>query len=537
MKVWCLALLLALPASQSFGRNGGFVQPGRALGHWGVGNGGDWLRIGFARAREHAANIVSRLPEAAIATIDDSNTRNWLQKNQQLLAADILTTEHIWYQEAQPTCAWTVPPTDNQPIPTANPVQFSYPACRDRVYSFYEATQLLIHESVHHFGEGETMADKVAIAVVDSWRDGRIEWLPMVERGAPSSRSLHTAVWTGDEMIVFGGRDGSSGSTLDDGGVFDPIKNQWKKITITSGKKRYMHSAHWTGEKMIVWGGYRINGGSAVWRYDGFIYDPRSGEVETIENPGWNPVSSTWAFDPRQQSVWTGDRLIVWGGVDENGDAIGGSYDPITKSWDDLGRRQIDAPQKIAGHSLTFTGKEIIVWGGYEGADGGSRRVTQTGAVYKLAEGQWIDIQTNGQTPSPRAGHQAVWTGSELFIFSGGGVASQRELKSTGGLLNPNTMKWQAVSSEMVIERQGHTTIWNGHEALVYGGKSNRLRTYFSEVYRYDPQSARWQGVNSKTTPESRWQHSAVWTGSSLIIWGGNNGNGRDLRTGGIYYP
>ncbi len=510
-----------------------------ALGHWGVGNGGDSLRIGFAEARKHAAEILTRLSITAINTIEDQEAKTWLQANKQKLASDILASEHIWYTEEKPTCAWTVMPENNEPIPTAKPIQLSYPVCRDSIKSFYEATQLLIHESLHHFGEGETLADKVAIAVVDAWKEGRIEWIPTNLTNAPSSRQKHSAVWTGSKMIVFGGYDSVTGTALADGGIFDPEANTWTTFSLPGISGRYFHDAHWTGESMIVWGGYRSNSNdSTTWQYDGFIWTPKDNSIQLIAKPSWTPAISTWVFDPRQESIWTGDKLIVWGGIDEaTGQPLGGIYDPKTDSWSSMNNSNEYAPKKIAGHSLTWTGEQLVIWGGYEGVSGNDREISNTGSIYTPATNTWTPVPVTEMTPTARAGHQASWTGKELLIFSGGGVRSQRELKSTGGSFNLDSLTWNPIGTEMVIERLGHSATWNGHENLVYGGKSNRLRTYFSEVYRFDPVSKRWVGINSRFTPASRWYHTAIWTGSSLIIWGGNAGTNADLNDGGIYYP
>ncbi|SME97961.1 Kelch repeat-containing protein [Pseudobacteriovorax antillogorgiicola] len=515
-----------------------YVQPGGRLGHWGVGNGGDYLRIGFARAREHAANIVSRLSAESLRTVQDEAVRTWILEKKALLAADILAAKHIWEMDAKPTCGWTVMPEPGDPVPLANPIQLSYPTCRDKVKSFYEATQLLIHESVHHFGEGEDMADKVAIAVVDAWREGRIEWLSINTDDAPSPRQKHSAVWTGDTMVVFGGYDSSQNTSLGDGAVYQPSTDSWAALPELQGlKPRHFHSAHWTGESMIVWGGYQRVDQTETWQYDGFIWNPETKAIETISKPSWwTPQSSTWVFDPRQQTVWTGDELWVWGGIDHNGVPLGGRYNPKTRQWSDLNQGHPAAPSKIAGHSMVWTGEKLIVWGGYEGVSGSTRTISQSGAIFDPSTQTWQGMN-DSNAPSARAGHQAFWNGSKMIVFSGGGVSSQRELKGTGGLYNPNTDTWSSLATEMVIERVGHSAVWNGHELLVYGGRSNRLRTYFGEVYNFDPASGRWSGVNSQFTPVSRWYHTAIWTGSSLIIWGGNQGIGSDLADGGIYYP
>ena len=42
----------------------------------------------------------------------------------------------------------------------------------------------------------------------------------MVQAGAPSPRHAHSAVWTGTEMIVWGGYDGTD--ALADGGRYVP---------------------------------------------------------------------------------------------------------------------------------------------------------------------------------------------------------------------------------------------------------------------------------------------------------------------------
>ena len=41
---------------------------------------------------------------------------------------------------------------------------------------------------------------------------------------APSDRSLHTAIWTGSEMIIWGG---SNGGFFNDGARYDPAADTW----------------------------------------------------------------------------------------------------------------------------------------------------------------------------------------------------------------------------------------------------------------------------------------------------------------------
>ena len=64
--------------------------------------------------------------------------------------------------------------------------------------------------------------------------------------------------------------------------------------------------------------------------------------------------------------------------------------------------------------------------------------------------------------------------------------------------------------------------------------------TYYDNVNsggRYDPTTNTWSATSTLNAPEGRWFHTAVWTGSEMIVWGGNTGFSRFLNTGGRYNP
>ena len=66
-------------------------------------------------------------------------------------------------------------------------------------------------------------------------------------------RSVHTAVWTGSEMIVWGGEFSGYSNT---GGRYNPSTDSWTATSLTNAPSaRDGHTAVWTGSEMIVWGG------------------------------------------------------------------------------------------------------------------------------------------------------------------------------------------------------------------------------------------------------------------------------------------
>ena len=76
-------------------------------------------------------------------------------------------------------------------------------------------------------------------------------WVPTATLGAPFGRQQHSAIWTGDEMTVWGGFPVSS-----DGGRYRPATDSWAATTLNGApSSRRLHTAVWTGDAMIVWGG------------------------------------------------------------------------------------------------------------------------------------------------------------------------------------------------------------------------------------------------------------------------------------------
>ena len=72
----------------------------------------------------------------------------------------------------------------------------------------------------------------------------------------PAPDTAHTTVWTGSEMIVWGGFDGQT-TFFNTGRRYNPSTDSWTATSITNAPSaRVAHTAVWTGSEMIVWGGY-----------------------------------------------------------------------------------------------------------------------------------------------------------------------------------------------------------------------------------------------------------------------------------------
>ena len=112
-------------------------------------------------------------------------------------------------------------------------------------------------------------------------------------------------------------------------------------------------TAVWTGSEMIVWGGTDFQN-----------YFDTSGKYNPSTD-SWVTTSVTNAPSSRRgpTAVWTGKEMIVWGGEDYFGYAnTGGRYDPHTDSW--VATSITDAPAARWFHKAVWTGTEMIIWGG-----------------------------------------------------------------------------------------------------------------------------------------------------------------------------
>lgn len=350
-------------------------------------------------------------------------------------------------------------------------------------------------------------------------------WSPVSLTGAPEARTDHTAVWTGSEMIIWGGDDGNS-IAKNSGGRYDQANNTWMPTTTNQAPSaREQHTAIWAGAEMIIWGGF--TGAFAFDTLgDGARYDPQTdtwASISAVNQPS-KRVSHT--------SIWTGTEMIIWGGFScvacANGElGTGARYNPSTDTWTSI--TTINAPAARGHHSAIWTGSKMIVWGGQN--DGGNATATllNTGGIYDPATDTWTNTTLVG-APPPTFCHVGIQTTSEMIIFGG-----QTNTDLACGLSSTATVYqfdvianiWSAMNdAPLSSSLAGPAAIWSG----------NRMITWFDNVGgRYDPVTDIWQGVSTDGAPSTRRKHTLVWTGTNMIVWGGDFAG--PVGTGAIYNP
>lgn len=276
-------------------------------------------------------------------------------------------------------------------------------------------------------GRGDRAPGAVYDAVDDRWQP--------IRSGPAGARAFHTAVWTGSEMIVWGGtRTDGKRVALPGGAAYDLSTHRWRRIAPAPIEARYHHVSVWTGEEMLVWGGVspRTAPGRTGLRlhYDGAAYDPARDRWRILPPVRFlgilqQPSGRTIPFDTDidLQAAWTGRRMIVWNGT------RGALYAPPRRQWTRIPAPPKDIRPALPGGRIVWTGEELLVWGGSLG--GGA--FAGSGAAYRPDVDSWHELPAAPITGRDR--HAAVWTGAGMLVW--GGCCQQGRYQAGGGVYSP----------------------------------------------------------------------------------------------------
>ncbi len=330
-------------------------------------------------------------------------------------------------------------------------------------------------------------------------------------------RILAASAWTGEELVVWGGRGCPAGRCDDetappfaDGAAYDPEADRWRVLAPSPLSARSGAASVWTGDELVVWGGRDATGPLA----DGAAYDP--------EADAWRALSPSPLAPRSAQATWTGDEVLIWGGTvpGSAGEVVfadGAAYDPDADAWRAL------SPSPLAGRFdmvADWADTELVVWGGRAGAAN-----LDDGAAYAPATDTWRSI-----APSPLSARvvRGSWTGAELLIWGGEAGA---EALDDGAAYDPRADTWRSLAPSPLPARRGNAQAWTGEEMLVWGGAGGTGSFFFGTGGAYAPATDTWRQLPPSP---GRFIPETVWTGEELLVWGGIVASGGDGAPGSI---
>lgn len=315
-------------------------------------------------------------------------------------------------------------------------------------------------------------------------------WKPMPE--APiAGRSGAATVWTGDELLIWGGSTSDYEHSFSDGAAYDPASGRWREMAPgPSGSGGAETHGVWTGEEaLFFWIGDSIDGPEGLAAY----------------NPGtdsWRELEP-WPLGPRDgvHVVWTGELLVAAGGVsgDRIADPFGAAYDLARGEWAVLPDPPF--PHWVPG-SVMWAAEKLIGVGGvsYDGEGSSIDATTRVpGAAYDPVTGAWQVIADGA------VGRAAAATDAGLVVeFAPGQV----------GVYDADADSWTM-----------HTPPDGRDMSQVYdvlpAGDQVIVVTYAFEFDVVDPATGTWTQLE-RTELGELGAPALGWTGRDLVLWSGD---------------
>ncbi len=226
-------------------------------------------------------------------------------------------------------------------------------------------------------------------------------------------------------------------------------------------------------------------------------------------------------------AVWTGERVFIWGGVklhDNNTARDDGLlYDPKLDQWTAVGSSSL-APRTEP--VCLWTGSRVFVWGGIKPADDSA---LGDGALYDPATDTWEALPAGG--PVGRARPVALWADSAAIIWGGTNPTDGKGVKS--GATWDNT--WHTVSTTAAPTRNKELAgVWTGESLLVFGGRDDGGGQVFNTLFAYKTAPTEtWASVApTGTAPAGRSSACAALAASRMMVWGGFDKDFKPLAHG-----
>jgi len=397
-----------------------------------------------------------------------------------------------------------------------------------------------------HFGPGshnrtvvssQAKAAPVSVARLVAGRWSTMSPEPIV----PGQRPGAVVIWTGRELIIWGGLGGSARRPLlyGDGAAYDPTTNTWDTLAPSPLSPRSYASAVWTGKELVIFGGYTFQ-------------SDLIGSRDTNTAAAYNPSTNTWRMlapaplTPRARAMafWTGRAVMVLGGTTASAKPCsdGALFEPSSDTW-----KHISAPRPPEGHQLNWqvgasTGDELLAfsdWSENKALGGGSYALSGGADLfaYSFATGRWRPVPTPANAIS--APQEALWTGRLVVVrgaqYNCGACSHPPEPEATD-LYDPGTNTWTTVTSDPLAMAGFLSSLWTGKSLFSFDPDSRFASTSPGAASLYDPRTGHWLrlstapfGCDGGATP--------IWAGDRVVIYCPQSGSDASVPSGLIYTP
>lgn len=331
------------------------------------------------------------------------------------------------------------------------------------------------------------------------------------------------AVWTGNVVIYYGGYLLSLGDTVsvDLGYTYNPVTDVWDSFYGGSMARIHGHQALWTGSEMMIFGGKLDEGNN----YEGIkFYNPTT----MLWNTGYTPGTALFLTNRNTKSILTDNKVYVFSSLDlgQQTNTFEERYFNLpTKTWVNFTPSFRNGDINALASAVDVN-ELIHIFPSYRPC-GYAINYLHFYGLEAASTYLYPLYNANVTLPASYASvpKEVEQDGDYVFLFG----------KHNGGLSLQKSKKryTRTATFNQPTDREGHVCVPIGNQKfMIWGGKSGA--TYYNNGAIYDAVLNSWTAISLANAPSARSGHSAAFGGGKVIIWGGNAGAGY-FNNGKIY--
>jgi hypothetical protein len=346
--------------------------------------------------------------------------------------------------------------------------------------------------------------------------------------GGFSPREKAAYVSIGSQIFIWGGVN-ESGTALNSGALYDPRTDTWKVVASDADTPtpRSLATAVWTGSDIVVWGG--LDPVTMEPLADGAIYDPVA--------DAWAPMRP--GLLPRSAPVGAtiDERVVFFGGHDDSG-RLGGldRYNPGLDEWEPS--TSGSSPPAVADPAVAAGTLTFWTYGGRTESNTGvsdtmyfSMSSERWIEADSLSPGRWgsFSVFANGSF--------FIWGGRNLNDLSDagaaydvGGISSWQSVSS-----------FDAPSARFATDREsGWAFVMDPgtlDERIVLIAGLEAAGVYLADGAIYDVDQDDWEAIPVWPSTASHAFGAAGIAAGELVVWGGRDDENRLTNQGVRYRP
>jgi hypothetical protein len=342
-------------------------------------------------------------------------------------------------------------------------------------------------------------------------------WIPMAPPPAGFAGRERAAYTTfNNKLFVFGGAN-ASGTALGDAAIYDPATNTWTLVTAIANapSPRWGATAVWTGTEILVYGGRATTSGAAL--MSGASYDPATGQ--------WSPIATGSVGHVHPVGGASSSQAVFWGGWGATTATLVGTaerYTVAANSWQAASTTP-SSPGALQDPAWAFTGTDLYLWGGLSG---GITRTNQAWS-YSLTTNSWTSLTATGTTA--RSGAFGAWDTHSFFAWAGRSTtgATNTGWYYYGGVWTAMGGTGAPTARYAMHRQAGWTFVLEAGNIVFLGGfDTNGNPLTDGSRYYSTPTSggATWNAITDWNSGEQHLWGVAAYAGGEVIVWGGING-------------